>query len=70
MAPSPPVDTPEIDKTVFDIRGNELHVDPVPHVNPLKSLDQLPFHRRDEKSLPRFLSGGTGDDAVEPLADS
>src|SRR2546425_11801841 len=61
-------DAREIDEAPLDVRAYELHAHPVADVDPLEPADDLPFHRRPERTRPRPLAPRPGHAPGEPPA--
>ena len=49
---------------------DQLHANPMPHVDALETMHQSPFHGRIKKADPRAFGSGTGDNGIEPFPDS
>jgi hypothetical protein len=63
------VDPLKIDEPSVNIRVNQLHANPVAHVNPLKAMHEPPFDRHIKKANPGTFGCRTGDDCIEPFPD-
>ncbi len=49
---------------------NQLHANPIAHVDTLEALNHLPFDRHVEKPGPRAFGRSSRDDGIELFSDS
>ena len=64
------VNSREVDESLLHVRVRQLHANPMPHVDALKTMHQSAFHGRIKKADPGAFGRCTRDNGIEPFPDS